>query len=280
MRAGDLDAAWRVGDRALARHAGAQCGDLPPHLRWVWDGTPLAGRSVLVRCHHGLGDTIQFARFLPRLARVARQVMVLAQEPLAPALARIAPGCDFSDQSGAEVEVEIMELPHALRVGRGELWPGGPYLRVPPAPKPSRQFNVGIVATAGGWDKRRSMPAGLLEALSRLPDVARFNLVPDEDIPWAAGWSTPDVIVAAMRLRALDLVVSVDTFLAHLAAAAGARTWVLLPEPADWRWATGPRTPWYPAARLFRQPAPGAWEPVAERVVREVAAAQPSRLPA
>jgi hypothetical protein len=276
MRAVDLETAWRVGDLALRRHAGCSCDGLPPHLRWVWDGTPPAGRSVLVRCNHGLGDTIQFARFLPRLARVARLVNVAAQEPLAPALRRVAPECGFGSGSPFEVELEIMELPHALRLRRSELWPGS-YLPVGPIPAPAGGFTIGIAVKAGSWDARRSIPTELLEPLARLPGVTCFSLVPGERPRWAADWSAEDVLVAAGRLRGLDLVVTVDTFLAHLAGAVGANVWTLLPNPADWRWADGPRTPWYPATRLLRQPAPGAWEPVAARVVEDAANAARGR---
>src|ERR671932_1565581 len=88
-RAGDFVRAWDIADCALARRRDATCWHLPRHEQWVWDGRPLAGRRVLVRCYHGLGDTIQYARFLPQLARLAREVVVWVQPPLIPLLRRL-----------------------------------------------------------------------------------------------------------------------------------------------------------------------------------------------
>src|ERR671928_6933 len=85
-RAGDFLRAWDIADRALAVRGGATCWHLPRHEQWVWDGRPLAGRRVLVRCYHGLGDTIQYARFLPRLSG---EVVVWAQPTLLGLLARL-----------------------------------------------------------------------------------------------------------------------------------------------------------------------------------------------
>src|SRR5690606_2407835 len=88
MLAGRFEAAWREGDRAMARRraAGERCDDRPLHLRWVWDGRPLDGRHVLVRCYHGLGDTIQFLRYARPLRARARAVAVQAPRVLLPLL--------------------------------------------------------------------------------------------------------------------------------------------------------------------------------------------------
>src|SRR5438309_11192027 len=92
MRHGDFDAAWKISDQILARRApGERCWHLPRHEQRVWDGRPLAGQRVLVRCYHGLGDTIQFARCLPRLDGVRRETMVWAQPALLDVL-RTLPG--------------------------------------------------------------------------------------------------------------------------------------------------------------------------------------------
>src|SRR5919205_354344 len=119
-RAGDFVAAWDIADRALALRDGASCWHLPRHEQWVWDGRPLAGRRVLVRCYHGLGDTIQFARFLPRLESVASEVIVWVQPGLMELL-RTLPGehhllalYDGTPDVDYEVDIEIMELGHAF----------------------------------------------------------------------------------------------------------------------------------------------------------------------
>jgi hypothetical protein len=280
MRRGDFAAAWRVSDRILAgRPPGERCWHLPRHEQWVWDGRPLADRTVLVRCYHGLGDTLQFARFLPLLANVARETLVWAQPPLLPLLATLpgvgrllplhdgAPGVDY------DVDVEIMELAHALRVSADGLAACVPYVRVPRGPRVSDRLSVGVLARAGEWDPRRSVPADLLTGLSDADGVALFNLQLRPRLPGLADLSTPDVLLLASRVRSLDLVITPDTMLAHLAGALGVATWTLLPAEADWRWMAAARTdsPWYPTMRLFRQPRPGEWGAVIAEVRRHLA---------
>src|SRR5918998_4156589 len=86
MRRGEFDAAWKVSDAALCSRAGVPCWHLPRHLQYVWDGTPLEGKRVLVRCYHGLGDTIQFVRYAALLKHVARRVVVWVQPSFIPLL--------------------------------------------------------------------------------------------------------------------------------------------------------------------------------------------------
>src|SRR5919204_527528 len=125
--------AQRDGDSSYSSYSSYDGGYAPRHEQWVWDGRPLADRTVLVRCYHGLGDTLQFARFLPLLANVARETLVWAQPPLLPLLATLpgvgrllplhdgAPGVDY------DVDVEIMELAHALRTSADSLPACVPY---------------------------------------------------------------------------------------------------------------------------------------------------------
>jgi hypothetical protein len=188
MRRGDFEAAWQVCDRLVASRApGERCWHLPRHEQWVWDGRPLAGRRVLVHCYHGLGDTIQFARFLPLLGNrseiagadsvslsyasfgVARDTVVWAQPSLLGLLQRLrgarlhlVPLHDADPGVDRDVDVEIMELAHVLRVTPPMLADSVPYFSVPCLPRPSRSFSIGLVAQAGDWDPRRSIPADLL----------------------------------------------------------------------------------------------------------------------
>ena len=274
MRRGDFSAAHLASDRSIARRpTGGTCRDLPRHLQWVWTGAPLESRRVLVRCYHGLGDTLQFARFLPRLSHLARETIVWAQPWLIPLLEtmRGLDGCRFLPLHDGEpgvdfdVDVEIMELAHALRIGHEELSKNIPYLHVPPAARLSDRFSIGVVARAGGWDERRSIDPALMH-VSR-PDVALFSLQPGDAVPGMTNAATTDALELAARLQALDLVICVDTMLAHLAGALGVSVWLLLPAEADWRWMTDRAdSPWYPSMRIVRQPSPGAWEPVVARV--------------
>ncbi|HEX2060790.1 MAG TPA: hypothetical protein VHK90_08610, partial [Thermoanaerobaculia bacterium] len=121
MRRGDFEAAWRVSDAILREHAGVACHDRPRHEQWVWDGTPLDGKRVLIRCYHGLGDTIQFARYFPLVRRVARDVVAWVQPSLIPLLStmrdpvKMLPLHDGPPEVEYDVDVESMELMHVFR---------------------------------------------------------------------------------------------------------------------------------------------------------------------
>jgi hypothetical protein len=265
----DFEAAWRTADAILAeRIAAGPSWELPRHEQWVWDGRSLKDQRVLVRCYHGLGDTIQFARFLPWLQRVAREVTVWAQASLVPLLEtipgiRLLPLHDGTPDLEYDVDIEIMELAHALRVTSNSL-PVAPYLAVPSAARLAAEFCIGLVAQSGEWDQRRSIPADVFTSgLNGLTGVRLFSLQPAHPLPGCTDASSTDILTLAGRLGALDLVITVDTMVAHLAGALGVRTWTLLPYDADWRWLTDRAdSPWYPTMRLFRQPAPGDWQAV------------------
>ena len=289
MRAGDFAAAWEVCDAVLAarRAAGFPPGwDRPRHLQAIWNGGSLAGKRVLVRCYHGLGDTVQFIRYAPLLRAVAREVIVWAQPALV-SLVQTVPGVDrvLSLHDGApeaefDVDLEIMELPHLFRSTMATLPAGVPYLHVAAAdlPRTPGRWAAGLVWRSGEWDKRRSVPAGLLaETLGRVSGVdwhllQRGSALGEMPPGFGLDLGSDDPWQAARTMRALDLVISVDSFPAHLAGALGVPVWTLLPAPADWRWMEGRAdSPWYPSMRLFRQdPArAGDWRPV----LAEVAAA-------
>jgi len=290
MRAGDFARAWTIADRDLARlredGPPKHCG--PRHLQRIWRGEQLYGKSVLVRCYHGLGDTIQFARFLPALKRVAREVTVWCQPALIAMIARTA-GVDQvialhdgTPEVAFDVDIEIMELPHALRAGLDLVQMRGPYLTLPHSPAARRSessFDVGLVWKVGAWDKRRELPARALRSLA-LPSCELYSLqrdVADVEVveAGAVDVSTPDIESLAMRLQQLDLVISVDTMVAHLAGALGREVWIMLHADCDWRWpAAGNRTCWYPHARLFRQHTPGDWI----SVIAEIRAALQARV--
>ena len=131
---------WLLNDRVLANRDPAARDDprLPYHRRWVWDGRQFAGRHVLVRCYHGLGDTVQFARYLPALRRVAASLTVETQPELLALLATVAgpdrliPFAVAAPAEPFECDIEIMELAHALRLPPGAALP--PYIHAVPAP--------------------------------------------------------------------------------------------------------------------------------------------------
>ena len=281
MRAGAWDAAWQISDAVLRARAGARDWHAPRHLQAIWDGAPLAGRRVLVRCYHGLGDTLQFIRFVPAVSAIAARVLVWVQPALIPLLSgvpdlgQLLPLHDGEPDAEFDVDVEIMELAHVFRITPERLGAPVPYLR---AELPSRDhdpaapISVGMVWRSGDWDPRRSVPAELLRPLAAIPGVSLRLLQRGQGLVEAPPWlGTPsgsdDVLDAARAMQAMDLVITVDSMPAHLAGALGLPVWTLLPAPADWRWMEGrDDTPWYPTMRLFRQPAPGDWRAVMAQV--------------
>jgi hypothetical protein len=291
MRSGDWEAAWRISDQVQAARRGLQPRDtltgawLPRHEQWVWDGSPFTGQRVLVRCYHGLGDTIQFIRFVPILRRRASHVTVWAQPQLLPLLGTVA-GIDVllpleegQCRAAYDVDIEIMELPHALRTTLETLPNDVPYIHVNEAaaePPCEPGVSVGVVWQSGSWDPRRSVKPELMRRLMRIPSI-RWKIL--QRGPALAAWPAGvgevpvirDIVAEAAELRRLDLLICVDTLSAHLAGALGVRTWTLLPSQADWRWMEDRvDTPWYPTMRLFRQRSAGDWESLLARVEHEL----------
>jgi hypothetical protein len=289
MRTGDFARAWAISDRDLVRIAHLPKHAGPRHLQRIWRGEELKGRHVLVRCYHGLGDTIQFLRFMRPLGEIARSVTVWAQPELLPLVAgavgvdRTMALHDGMPEVDYEVDIEIMEVPHAIKVRRDQVEMRAPYVRLPGAVVPplptGRDLAVGLVWRVGAWDKRREIPAALLRDLA-VPGIALHSLQCAASAEELAGIgardvSTPDIVALGHRLRQLDLLVCVDTMVAHLAGALGCEAWVLLHADCDWRWPrVGQRSLWYPSLRLFHQKAPGDWS----GVIAEVRAALGARL--
>jgi hypothetical protein len=290
MRAGDFEAAWRVCDAVLARRVarGEECTHAPRHEQFIWRGAPLDGRRVLVRCYHGLGDTLQFIRFAAPLAAVARETIFWVQPALIDIAARVAgvqrvlelhdgvPDADY------DVDIEIMELAHALRITSESLGAHVPYLPVPADARRSSLARsgaprVGIAWAAGGWDSSRSLRAAQVAELLRLRGVEfhslQFPAIAAPELAALPELGCRDISELARRIATLDLVISVDSMVAHLAGGMGRRVWTLLPHACDWRWMTDrDDTPWYPTMRLYRQPAQGDWPSVLARVATDLAA--------
>jgi len=282
MRAGEFPRAWAITDRDLASRSLPTKHTGPRHLQRIWRGEELADKHVLVRCYHGLGDTIQFLRFMPPLAAIAGSVTVWCQAELLPLVERLddvdlaVPLHDGEPGVKFEVDIEIMEIPHAIGAGRELVEMRTPYLSLPDVTRTqplaeNRGLAVGLVWEVGAWDKRRAVPAGLLSGLAH-DGIALYSLQRGAGIDrlgetGARDISTPDIVALGHLLRRLDLVICVDTMVAHLAGALGCEAWVLLHADCDWRWpAQGARTFWYPTLRLFHQQTPGRWDSVIDEV--------------
>jgi hypothetical protein len=280
VRAGDFVRAWEISDRdgAAVRRAGPAKHEGPRHLQRIWRGEPLEGRRVLVRCYHGLGDTLQFARFLSPLRTIAAEVVVWCQPELLTLIAaadgvdRVLPLHEGTPEADFDVDIEIMEIPHAIRASREQIEIRGPYLRTTRGdsaaePAMGDACSIGLVWEVGGWDRRRRVPPQLLKQLDS-PGVQLYSLqagsasAAAQEIG-AIDINTPDIAALAARLLRLDLCICPDTMVAHLSAALGRATWIMLHADCDWRWpAAGRRTFWYPTVRLFHQAAPGDWQGV------------------
>jgi hypothetical protein len=288
MRCGDFTAAWAISDEVLRRRieSGQRCWDWPRHLQYVWRGEAIRDKRVLVRCYHGLGDTIQFIRFAALLRHLARHTIFWVQPELLE-LAKVAPGVDLAmplhegtPDAAYDLDIEIMELPHALRIAPETLGRGVPYLfagLAGAAGIASSRKRVGLVWRAGTWNPSRSIPFKLVMRARAAAGVDLFSLQLGADAAeiaalGATDWRSADVYLLAKRLMTLDLVITVDTMVAHLAGALGRPVWTLLPADCDWRWMEGRSdSPWYPSMRLFRQRHAGRWQDVLDDVIAALA---------
>jgi hypothetical protein len=293
MRNGEFEKAWQVGDRALAARIDYRKRYIG--FRAVWLGTPLSGRHILLRCWRGLGDTIQFIRYVRLLRPRVKSITAEANEILFPILSGIAEidrlvplreQNPFISEQANLIEIEVTELPFAFRTTIETIPNQVPYLQVDPAQIATspRTLNVGLCWKGGNWDPRRAIPLTAFRPLGEVPHIAFWHLQRGTDLAGISASrlslrnvedNSPNLQDTARLVTALDLVISVDTMVAHLAGALGKPVWTLLHTEADWRWLQERNdSPWYPTMRLFRQPIPGDWCSVVGRVtecLRELA---------
>lgn len=266
---GDCAAAWAINDAVLAARDPATRDDAgrPYHERWVWDGRPLRGRA-LVRCYHGLGDTLQFWRYVGALAEQA-DVVVEVQPSLLSLLAGAVPLLPFDPARPAPPrhDIEIMELAHALRLPPSP----APYLHADPMVLSLPRPIIGVCWAAWGMDAARSVPWPMLQRLNGLGTAVSLQRGV-ADAPWPDPLhGTMEVAATARLIAACDHVVTVDTMVAHLAGALGRPVSLLLKADADWRWMRGRNdSPWYGSMRLYRQPAPGDWATPIGQLLRDM----------
>jgi hypothetical protein len=233
-----------------------------------------------------LSDVLLFVRFARALKRRGGVVLVLCQAPLRELLA----GLDYVDQGVGEGEplppfdvyASIVSLPHLCRPEFGVIAQEPPYLSAPARSRiklgrlQHTRLRIGIYWSAlsgHAQDRQRSAPFAQFLTLAGDPELLLFSLqggaAQKEIQQFGAGGVVHDVgrgifdfAEAADALSQLDLLISVDAPIAHLAAAMGVWTWVLVPSVVDWRWRLGGEQSWYSSVRLFRQPRLGDWESV------------------
>ena len=270
---------WREGWREWEwRFDAGMARPLPP---WPprWDGKPPLGRTIAVRAEQGLGDTIQFLRYVPLLAAAGASVALEVQRPLEPLL-EVNGWLGASARPGeAALQVPLMSLPGLFGTRQGSVPSPRRYLRAGPAgtrwaewlerlPRP----RVGICwrgNPANPADRFRSMPDRIAARIASYAGASFVCLQAGSDPPPGAVRPPERSIADAAAIVAnLDLIVAADTMIAHLAGALGRPVWIALSGYADWRWMTRREdSPWYASARLFRQPRLGDWDAVAGAIL-------------
>jgi hypothetical protein len=265
-----------------------------------WDGSPLNGQRILLREEQGFGDTIHFARYVQLVHERAGGRVVLACRPPLVRLFRRLGGVEQIITQGDplvpfDVHSTLLSLPALFGTTVDTIPAPIPYLKADPALAAEWRTRIGSdpgaakigLVWAGALgntnDCMRSVPSQMFSALSRLEGVRLFSLQKGGDsesqisdlksqiplVDWTG--DLQDFADTAALIENLDLVITVDTAVAHLAGAMGKPVWVLVTYVADWRWMRDRSdSPWYPTMRLFRQPRPGDWKTPIERVVQEV----------
>jgi tetratricopeptide (TPR) repeat protein len=292
LAAGECEQGWKAIEARWRLPGAGEAPDAKALGCPVWTGgEPVEGRTMLLVGEQGFGDVFQFVRHALELRRRGARVVLLVREPVQELLRQSMPDCMVvtraADAPRADFHIALMSLPGALGTSLATIPAQVPYLRADSARVENwrarlsngRGPRVGIVWSGNPAqvnDRNRSMS---FEQVIRIatPGVELVNLQrdvrpSDRDALRASGIRDPSGELhsfsdTAALIESLDLVVSVCTGVAHLAGAMGKPVWVLLAHRPDWRWLLGrDDSPWYPTARLFRQPVPGAWEEPLERV--------------
>ncbi|MCX5922289.1 MAG: tetratricopeptide repeat protein [Candidatus Dependentiae bacterium] len=273
----------------------------------LWDGTPLHGKTILLHAEQGLGDSFQFIRYAKMVKERGGKIVAAVHSPLV-TLFKLCPYMDTvislnDNLPFYDVHAPLMSLPYLLKT-RAETIPHDmPYLYADPALVESwkeklsadKKFKIGIC-----WQGNSNYSTHFLRTavaaksislptfmpLLTMPGVSTYNLqkVTGEDqlnllptnaslINFGDDFDTTHgrFMDTAAVMKNLDLIITVDTSIAHLAGGLGVPAWVFLPEPPDWRWMLKRTdTPWYPTMRLFRQPAAGDWDSVMQTITAEL----------
>jgi len=297
---GELAKGWRE-YRWRFRIAGAS-QPLPPNDRPQWDGAPLPGATLLLVADQGLGDAIQFSRYIPWACERCPDVVVAADPLMHPLIRQIHPAIGLLDRWDKcppfAAYCPLTELPRLHGTTLDRIPNKVPYLHPDPARaavwrarlrdliQPGYR-RVGIVWAGRPThrnDFNRSTRLAALAPIAALDDIALVSLQKGaEQAAIAARFDRAPLLNVAAEIEdfvdtmavvaALDLVVTVDTSVAHLAGAMGRPVWILLPYAPDWRWLLDRSdSPWYPSARLFRQWSPGDWDGLARQVAQALSA--------
>jgi Tfp pilus assembly protein PilF len=284
---------WRKGDFSTPPRTFAQP---------LWDGSPLGDKRILLHPEQGMGDSIQFARYAPMVAERGGHVIVEAMPPLVEVMKTLR-GIEQVVAYGDElprfdVHAPLLSLPLAFRTTLETIPVKVPYLAADPLRvrgwrvRLDQQAPGGTLRVGLNWagnpnhprDSERSIPLPLLEPLARIEGVTFVSLQKGAApvggdirmLDWTADLTT--FADTAALMENLDLIVTVDTSVAHLAGALARNVWTMLPRVPDWRWMLDREdSPWYPTMRLFRQTTRGDWPGVIQRVAAKLKARVESR---
>jgi tetratricopeptide (TPR) repeat protein len=290
LRSGDFRAGFADYE---ARFAAMKSVDQRVYSQPRWDGSPLLGRSILVYCEQGLGDALQFSRYVPLLAEQGAKVILEVQRPLISLLASVKGVERIVAKSetppSADFHIPLLSLPHIFGTTLESVPASVPYITPPEtlvaAWRKQTGAEPGILRVGLAWAGKerpypnRSCPPEYLAPLFAVNGIRFYSLqigerdrlplppeLAEQVIDLTAGLEN---FADAALIVNLDLVITIDTAVAHLAGALGKPVWVLLPAVADWRWLEGrDDSPWYPTMRLFRQSRQGDWACVAGQVAR------------
>lgn len=261
-----------------------------------WQGESLLGETVFLYAEQGLGDTLQFVRYASLVAARGAKVVLEVQPELLRLLADL-PGIDVLIARGEPLppfdrQLPLLSLPRVCGTRLDTIPAAVPYLAANPQLAAAWQqrlaaltgVRIGLVwagSTIHPNDRNRSLDPSMLAPLATLPGISYVSLqkgratdgLPAQMRVFEAASALNDFADTAAALANLDLLIAVDTSVAHLAGAMGKPVWLLLPFSPDWRWLLErDDSPWYPSMRLFRQTEPAAWRPVLQRVAAELAA--------
>lgn len=268
---------------------------IPTHAPW-WQGEPLAGRRIVLLGEQGFGDMIHFVRYARAVVENGGRVVLECYPQLRRLFSTLSPGVELIDLGASpgpvDLQAALMQLPPIFGTTPAGAYAPIPYLsppadgpRLPPAPA---RFKVGLVWAGNPriekFHKRSATLAEFAPILDvdniaayslqigpRTADVGRLGL---QDRIQDLAPLVRDFADTAALIAQLDLVIAVDTAVAHLAGALGKPVWMLPTYVPDWRWLLGREdTPWYPTMRLYRQAEDRRWPPVIARIVRDLAAA-------
>jgi len=257
-----------------------------------WAGKNLTGKTILVTAEQGYGDTLQFIRFLPMIVEKGGHIIFECQAPLVDLVRGMEGGFQVIRQGEGlpdhDYQIPLLSLPGLFEVRENSIPASVPYLHAPVGPGcdfTETGFKVGLAWRGSPGFKRDGLRSPGLEPfipLINLDGVQIYSLQKDEGLEELEKYGLKDQVIdigskietfsdTAAALSQMNLIISSDTAVAHLAGAMGLPVWVALSKIPDWRWLMkGVKCPWYPTMKLYRQTSPGNWSDVVEMMCNDL----------